>query len=97
VLSRVVIQVIGEVCKQRSQFKFDKRMTGSTAIDEVLQEVHIHFSDSLLVHVAIITGPHHLHAVDKCGLLNVALFVCRCWVTSVSTLSVYNIIIIWLV
>jgi len=35
-----VTQVVGEVCKEPSQFKFDKRMTGSTAIDEVLQEVH---------------------------------------------------------
>jgi len=37
------MQVIGDVHKDKVPFKFDKRMTGSTAIDEVLHEVqHVH-------------------------------------------------------
>jgi len=44
------VQAVDEVLRdERSQFKFDKRMTGSTAIDEVLQEVVslAHWSSSI--------------------------------------------------
>jgi len=34
-----IIQVMGGVRNEKLQLQFDKRMTGSTAIDEVLHEV----------------------------------------------------------
>ena len=33
------IQIIDEVLKEKNMFRFDRRMTGSTIIDEVLAEV----------------------------------------------------------
>jgi len=48
------IQVIGAVHNAKLQFHFDKRMTGSTAIDEVLHEVYCFHR-----HVIIISSSSH--------------------------------------
>ena len=38
-LTVICVKVTADVRKEKLQLQFDKRMTGSTAIDEVLQEV----------------------------------------------------------